>query len=343
MDGERVASNRKRRGFVPSVSEARPMVWKEMFIERVHTLGRFGRWAGLLLVTVLVVGSVGLTAVVAFGSPTPGSPSWSDWARDQLEIWVGGSGWWLACLIQWAVGLRASVSISSERERGTWDALMTSPLDGKEIVRAKLRGSLFALRGLIAAAFIAWSLSAAVGALPLRDVVVWGADVLVVGAFMAAVGVRTSLACQTATRAMALTVGIWLGAWVFVAVAAFSGLASATLIGNALRMAAGELGLLPPQTAFWAPVPWFVAWPIARYSVYLLATALIVADTRLRFDRLAGRMTEGAAAVAFEALVHGRPEPMIFIDPDIDPLEEPLSDWAEPAVVLEPTEVRQEG
>ena len=36
-------------------------------------------------------------------------------------------------LIQWAVGLRAAVSISSERERGTWDALMTSPLDARAI------------------------------------------------------------------------------------------------------------------------------------------------------------------------------------------------------------------
>ena len=33
-------------------------------------------------------------------------------------------------LIQWAIGLRAAVAISSERERGTWDALLTSPLEG---------------------------------------------------------------------------------------------------------------------------------------------------------------------------------------------------------------------
>ena len=67
------------------------------------------------------------------------------------------------CLIQWAVGLRAAVSISSERERGTWDALLTSPLDGREIVRGKLWGSLYALRGLILAAFLAWALAAAAG------------------------------------------------------------------------------------------------------------------------------------------------------------------------------------
>jgi hypothetical protein len=231
---------------------------------------------------------------------------------------------WLSCLIQWAIGLRAAVSISSERERGTWDALLTSPLDGGAIVRGKLWGSLYALRGLVVAAFVAWGLAAAVEAVAVKDAVGWGGGVVVVGAFMAAVGVRTSLACQTATRAMALTIGVWLGAYVFVSASALAMIAAGLLGGNAVRMAAGQVGLLPPQTTFWAPLSWSVAWPLARGIVYLIMTLLIVANTRLGFDRLAGRMTEGRAALAFEGLIHGRPEAPVPIEPEAEPLAELL-------------------
>ncbi len=71
MDGERVASNRGRGGFVPPVDENRPMVWKELYIERVGTLGKFGRWVGLFLMAALIGGSVVLTAVIAW-HPSPG-------------------------------------------------------------------------------------------------------------------------------------------------------------------------------------------------------------------------------------------------------------------------------
>ncbi len=336
-DGERIASNRKRRGFVPPIYDTQPMVWKELFIERVGTLGRFGRWAGWLLVILLMGGSLALSAVIALDPSPRYSASWGDWARDQLEFWIGNTGTLLACLIQFAIGLRAAVSISSERERGTWDALMTSPLDGREIVRGKLRGSLFALKAVIAAALLAWGIAAVVEAVHVKDAASWAAEVVFVGAFMAAVGVRASLASATATRAMALTIGVWLGAWVSVRVLAFLVLATVTLVGNAIRMAAGELGLLPPQTAFWAPVAWAVAWPVSKGWVYLLATLLIVADSRLRFDWLAGRMTEGKAAVAFELLLHGRPEAPVLIDERDDLFEDPLVDW--PAPAPDPTEV----
>jgi hypothetical protein len=218
---------------------------------------------------------------------------------------------------------------------------MTSPLDGGAIVRGKLWGNLHALRGLIAAAFLAWALAASVEAVMLRDAVRWGGEVLIVGAFMAAVGVRTSLACRTATRAMALTIGIWLGSVVFVGGAAFFLLVTGALVGNALRMAAGQLHLAPPQTTFWAPLPWFVAWPLARGMVYLLMTLLIVLDTRLRFDRLAGRMTEGTAALAFDEMIHGRPEAPVPIGLADDPFEALLPDVRDPLAIGKEGGVRQ--
>ena len=47
------------------------------------------------------------------------------------------------------------------------------------------------------------------------------------------------------------------------------------------------------------------SWPLTTNLLYLFATLLIVSDTRLRFDRIAGRMTEGRMAVAPDRMIHG--------------------------------------
>jgi hypothetical protein len=305
MEGERAGRKPKRRLVVPPVDERRPMLWKELYIEHVATLGKFGNWAGRILVLSLIAGSLGLAAVFCWDAYRGGDAVWAGWARDELEYWVGRSGDFLSMLIQWAIGLRAAVSISSERERGTWDAILTSPMEGSELAWGKLWGSLHAIGWLIVAALLAWTVAVAVEAVPLRQGVVWAAEVFVIGAFMAAVGVRTSLVCATATRAMAVTIGVWLGAYVGFAMLTLLVLASGLLLCNLYWVAAAQLGLAPPVTTLWAPVPFSIGFPAARMLLYLSTTVLTVIDTRLRFDRLAGRMTAGKLATAFDRFLYG--------------------------------------
>jgi ABC-type transport system involved in multi-copper enzyme maturation permease subunit len=303
-DGAR--GGRRRRGVVPPVDERRPVLWKELFIERAATLGRFGTWAGRLLVFALVAGTLAMAAVLWWDAIDPSNSGRAGWARDQLAFWVGETGWLLVFLIEWAAGLRAAVSIASERERGTWDALLTSPLKAGEIVRAKLWGSLFALRWLVCAAVFSWLVAAALGAIPWRDAIRWGADVAVVGAFMAAVGVRASLVCRTSARAMTVTAGVWLGAGILAAFLAILLLLAGLLASNLLWLAAADLGLVPPLTSIWTPISPVIAWPLAFLGCYVVAALLVVIDTALRFDRLAGRMTGGAVPLAFDRLLYGR-------------------------------------
>ena len=59
-----------RRWFVPPVGE-RPMLWKELFIERVGTLGKVGRWVGHFL----VLGMFGASTVLA------GLVGWHGWRQ----------------------------------------------------------------------------------------------------------------------------------------------------------------------------------------------------------------------------------------------------------------------
>lgn len=315
VGGERVARGPGRRWLVPEVDEKRPMIWKERYIERVGTLGKFGRWAGSLIMIGLIGGSVTVFAVIAWDGSRSSDSEWTLWAIEALRAVVDSTGLFLIWLLEWSIGLRASVSIASERERGTWDALLTSPLEGVEIVRGKLWGSLHAPRGLIVAALLAWTIAAAVRAIPIYQAVDMGAAVLVVGAFMAAVGVRTSLACQTATRAMTWTIGIWLLALIAVRVCAFIALTSGILVGSVVLSTIAELGLAPPQSGLWMPIRWYVAWPLANNVIYILATLIIVADTGFRFDRLAGRSTGGKVGVALERLMYGPPvEPLAIVE-----------------------------
>ena len=305
-------SERPRQGmrgaWVPPVDERRPMLWKELFVERVGSLGWVGTWVGRLLVFGLLAVSTTLTVVIAWHSWHVGDPGRSDWARSLLSGWLSGTGVFLSMLIQWAIGLRAAVSISSERERSTWDALLTSPLEPREIVRAKLMGSVNALRWLIFAAFLSWTLGVMVDALPLADAVRWGAETLVVGTFMAAVGVRVSLESSTATRAMSATIGLWLGAYVAVTCAAALAIASVAMIVALVWLGLSQFAQIPPLGTVAFPVSMAFVWPATNDLIYLSATALIVADSRVRFDRLAGRMTGGRMAVTLDAMLYGHPE-----------------------------------
>jgi ABC-type Na+ efflux pump permease subunit len=302
--GERLLGLGKRRGRIPPLDENRPMLWKELYIERAAAMGGAGWWIGALIALGLGGGSVALAAIIGWGDRLGASTAWIDWAKSGLTIAVGESAMFVSWLLQWAIGLRSAVAISSERERGTWDAILTSPLEGREIVRAKVWGSLHALRWLFAATLLAWTVALACAALPDEQYVRWVIGTIVLSAFMSAVGVRTSLAVPTATRAMSLTIGIWLGARVCAYVlATILNIALVLLVLFISWMTAGDANLTPAWLGTF--LTW--SWPIILNSLFVLATALLMADTRFRFDRIAGRITEGRFETAVDELVHGRP------------------------------------
>ena len=314
-EGDDAKSRRRarRRGWVPPLDD-RPMLWKELHIERAGTLGRAGRWIGGLLVLWMALGGIGLAGVAAWDYFARSDTSWADWATRQSSFWYGNSAMFIGFLIQWAIGLRAAVTISSERERGTWDALLTSPLEGTEIVRGKLWGSLYALKWLIASAVLAWTITFALGGMFWPEYVEQLVGLAVIGPFMAAVGVRTSLRSPTATRAMGVTIGLWLGAYVLALVIAWAVCILAILVFVIGWLVAIQMGLATFSTRPWFPMSFRLGRDILLYGQFLVATILIIVETRLRFDRVAGRMTGGKAAVAIDHLIHGKPMAPVLLD-----------------------------
>ena len=124
----------------PPVRE-RPMLWKELFIERVASLGRFGRWVGALLAIGIGGGSLVLAGMIVYGGYFAPDSDLVSMASDTFSTVFGGFAGTLFCwLLELGIGLRAAVSIASERERATWDAILMSPLKPAEISVAKLAG-----------------------------------------------------------------------------------------------------------------------------------------------------------------------------------------------------------
>jgi ABC-type transport system involved in multi-copper enzyme maturation permease subunit len=318
----------KRRTWVPPLDEDRPMLWKELYIERVGTLGKAGRWIGGLLVLAMGLGSLSLLGYAAWAHFVSHDAYALDWVVIQASVWIGNSAVPIGLLIVSAVGLRAAVTISSERERGTWDALLTSPLEGGEILRGKLWGSLFALKWLIGSALLAWTIAVSLGGMFWREYLEDLIGLALLAPFLAAIGVRTSLQSPTATKSMGLTMGLGLAGFLGALFVAWAICTVVFLVVVLVWLAQIYFGLatfnVPPRF----PMSFRLGTEIVLSSELIVATILLISETRVRFDRVAGRMTGGKTALAIDEILHGRPMAPVRLEGRSQPIK---PEWNEVA------------
>src|SRR5581483_8255767 len=111
----------------------------------------------------------------------------------------------------WMLGTAATAagSISAEREDDTWISLLSAPLNGSEIVRAKMWGAIVRFRWLGFVLIAVWTIALAVGALHPLGYALAVLETALFLAFAAALGVRISLRSPTTSRALGATVA-WL-------------------------------------------------------------------------------------------------------------------------------------
>jgi hypothetical protein len=178
------------------------------------------------------------------------------------------------------------------------------------VVVGKLWGSLYAMRWLLVATLWAWTLALAFEEMTGALYVYLVANTAICSAFMAAVGVRTSLAFSTATRSMALTAGIWLSA---LGITAALSAVFVVILLMAYQIASWQLTGTAAPAAF--PRFFLAGFQIVQLLGYVLLTALVVIECGMRFDRIAGRMAGGAMQVAVDRALHGLPTAPVLIDP----------------------------
>jgi ABC-type transport system involved in multi-copper enzyme maturation permease subunit len=107
-----------------------PVRWKARYAERLISLPglrALPKWFG--------VGGAFVAGVLLPGAIVLGSVMRSD--ADALFFELGMGTAFLASLL---VGVACSGTVSGERERQTWDPLLLTPLEGKQLVRGKLWG-----------------------------------------------------------------------------------------------------------------------------------------------------------------------------------------------------------
>ena len=182
-----------------------------------------------------------------------------------------------------------------------------------EISVAKFLGSLYALRYMAAAMLLAWTLAVLVQAVSVSSYVTWVVGNLMMGALMAAIGVRCSLSLPTATKAMSWTIGLWLVSMPVLASVAISVIGIVFMACTSIYGLGLSYGLLAPGTRPWFPMSFSLGWAITTNASALLFTIMLVLDTSLRFDRIAGRMAGGVLATTVDAMVHGTTRKAIFL------------------------------
>ncbi len=193
-----------------------PMIWKEVFAEGGLRLNWFGRIVVLLLVIASFVPGIWILIYYlqewfvgghGFGGRL-GSNSFPPFLKElgqAMNDWVRYAGTAVACLLFLAVAVRASTAVTSERDRQTWDSLLTTTLGSTDILFAKWLGSILAVRwgwlwlGLI------WALGLVTTGLHFLALPLLVGAWLVYAAFLATLGLWYSTTCQTSLRATVWT------------------------------------------------------------------------------------------------------------------------------------------
>jgi ABC-type transport system involved in multi-copper enzyme maturation permease subunit len=188
------------------------MLWKERYVSRT---GVATKVVGLLALLVLG-GVVGYsTCVMAreafvelreYGYGSSGANS----ARNDFNTYIKVIG--TLTYVVWVLGVASAASsgVTSEREGDTWVSLTSTPLEGWEIIRAKLFGAVWGTRGLGLILLGLWGVGLACGAIHPFGLVALQVVTAVFLWFVTALGVYLSLRSKTSARAMTATVALLL-------------------------------------------------------------------------------------------------------------------------------------
>jgi ABC-type transport system involved in multi-copper enzyme maturation permease subunit len=287
-----------------------PMLWKEIHCEGRGTASWISWLVFSLLLGLTFIPPVIILVVYAEDWYQP-VRRWNNLAM-RMNVWLSLANLVVGCLTGLAVAVRASNTVTSERDKQTFDTLLTTPLDSTSILHAKWMGSLLGARfGLVWLAAI-WAVGIVTGGLHIVALPFVLTAWLVYAAFAATLGMWFSVVCKSSMRATVLTilacitlgVGHWLP-WICCGfLMAMSG-ANSEAMGQLARAQAGLL--TPPFVMLWMPFsadgynifqtgPWderysreMTVFSVVGIVGWAFATAVLYAMTSMRFRHVTNR------------------------------------------------------
>jgi ABC-type transport system involved in multi-copper enzyme maturation permease subunit len=216
-----------------------PLRWKERHVEGVAPLASLRtlpRWLGMLLVLVATTASsLFLLASHLPVSHTPGAVIKMalegdlrglravQVAMDRSDVaffWQGTLVMLIAALV---IAVRCSGAVTGEREKNTWEALLLTPLETKQLIRSKLWGIIGASWPyLLAYAVPAVMLSSLGGVASVFFTVLWLGVTWLAMYFVGAAGLWCSVRSKTSWRSLLSTLGIsYIGGFILFCVVVF--------------------------------------------------------------------------------------------------------------------------
>jgi ABC-type transport system involved in multi-copper enzyme maturation permease subunit len=202
-----------------------PLRWKERHVEGIAPwsfLRSWPRWLGILVVFLATLLSLG--AVLA--SHMPAGENWATLAHRLFNLdWEGladvianlypvsGAFFYQGVVVMMiaslVVAVRCSGAVSGEREKQTWEALLLSPLETRQLIRSKLWGIIGATYPyLLTYLLTALPLALLGGAASVFWTVVWLGVTWLAMWFVGSAGLWCSVRARTSWRSLLGTLGI---------------------------------------------------------------------------------------------------------------------------------------
>ena len=202
-----------------------PVLWREQKVAGIAPLEWLRRWPRWLGVIAVMVGSAGALGVllVALLPPTDNAlgliqiGAWSNLLAALRNVAADAFFWQgLAALLllTFVVAIRASGSITGEKERGTWQALMLTPLTANKIIAGKHWGIFWASVPYVSAhAVVVVLLAPLLGFGAVTWGVLWVGIMLLATILGSAVGLWCSARAASSWRSLLTTLAIFYLGW----------------------------------------------------------------------------------------------------------------------------------
>jgi len=295
----------------------RPMLWKEIFLPAIRSrhprVQRVMVWLSLICL-------IGLTLWM-FLSNLNRPEGYMAFALPVGTI--------LACLGILMLSTRAAASVTTEKEQETWQALVSSPLEGRNIVGSKILGTLYASRVQLFVLLVIWVPCAIHKPEMLFGLAFSFLALVVVGLFAAALGVLISLRSNSSTRALSWTLGTMVflgGGYMFCCFPLTLGTGGPDETLMAVIMA--------PCSPFLIVFPMIATWEDVHgpdetlYTGYLLGVlgygigaAILYTTASGRFDQFVGRMSRRTGATLVPESEHPLGPIRVPSVPDVAPAD----------------------
>jgi ABC-type Na+ efflux pump permease subunit len=196
-----------------------PVRWRERHVEGIApnpTLRRVPQWLAITLIAAVATAS---SLFILYAAISPGA-SLTDVVRSLMQLNVrkvasllqeASMGFLVQAIVallvaSLVVGIRCSGTITSEREKQTWEAVLLTPLSAKQIIRGKMWGVMGASYWyLLAYAAPAVTLSVLGGPLAFGYTVLWLAATVLAMYFIGAAGLWASVRSSNSWRSLLQT------------------------------------------------------------------------------------------------------------------------------------------